>query len=160
MTRQIRLWGKAALGALGMLLVAGVAEPAGPFQFVPLTPCRIVDTRNPPGPTGGPALAANTQRSFPIVAMCGVPGTAAAVAMNVTVAQPTDFGDLRIWPAGTSVPLASVINWVPSDLAVANGAIIPLGTDGSGNHVTVQCDMPPGSTGNVHLILDVTGYFQ
>ncbi len=69
MTRQIRLWGKAALGALGMLLVAGVAEPAGPFQFVPLTPCRIVDTRNPPGPTGGPALAANTQRSFPIVAI-------------------------------------------------------------------------------------------
>lgn len=41
-----------------------------------------------------------------------------------------------------------------------NGALIPLGTDMSGNDVTVQVDMPPGSTGQVHLVLDVTGYFQ
>jgi len=27
-----------------------------------------------------------------------------------------------------------------------------------GNHVTVHVDMPPASTGQVHLILDVTGY--
>jgi hypothetical protein len=41
---------------------------------------------------------------------------------------------------------------------VANGAIIPV-TAGASN-ITVKCDMPVGSTGTVHLIVDVTGYFK
>jgi hypothetical protein len=85
--------------------------------------------------------------------------TAQAVVFNVTITVPTDFGDLRIYPAGTSAPLASVINWETSDFAVANGAIVPV-TTGAGNNVTVMVDMPLGSTGKVDLILDVTGYFQ
>jgi hypothetical protein len=118
-----------------------------------------VDTRNPNGPTGGPSLAENASRPFPILGACGVPLTAQAVVFNVTVVTPTDFGDLRIYPAGTSAPLASVINWVTSDFAVANGAIVPV-TSGAGNNVAVMVDMPVGSTGKVHLVLDVTGYFQ
>jgi streptogramin lyase len=31
-----------------------------------LTPCRVMDTRNPAGPLGGPALAANTTRLFTV----------------------------------------------------------------------------------------------
>ena len=58
------------------------------------------------------------------------------------------------------MPLASVINWTTADYAVANGAIIPLGLDGTGNHATVMVDMVPGSKGTVHLILDVTGYLE
>ena len=143
--------------ALAPAEVAGQA--AGPYNFFALAPCRVVDTRGPVGPTGGPKLQANTSRNFPIVGLCGVPTTAAAVAMNVTIAAPTDFGDLRLSPAGQPIPLASVINWSTTDSAVANGAIIPMGTDGLGNHVTVHCDMPVGSTGQVHLIIDVTGYF-
>ena len=30
----------------------------------------------------------------------------------------------------------------------------------AGNHVTLHVDMPPASTGQVHLILDVTGYVR
>lgn len=135
------------------------AEADGPFDFFTLTPCRVVDTRSPIGPQGGPKLNANTTRNFPIVPLCGVPSNAAAIAMNVTVVSPTDLGDLRIWPAGQPIPLASVINWVSSDFAVANGAIIALGNDGLGNHLSVHCDMPPASTGQVHLVIDVTGYF-
>jgi hypothetical protein len=147
-----------ALGTIG--LTVAPAEAAGPFSLFSVSPCRIVDTRNPPGPTGGPALAANTARNFPITGFCGVPSSATAVVMNITVTQPTDFGDLRISPAGAPVPLASAINWVASDFAVANGAIVPMGSDGSGNNVTVTCDMHIGSTGHVHFIVDVTGYFQ
>jgi hypothetical protein len=148
----------AALVAVGALAADAVA--GGPFALFPLTPCRVVDTRNPPGPSGGPTLHANTQRSFPIQGACGVPATAQAVVFNVTVVAPTDLGDLRIFPAGTPVPFASVINWVTTDFAVANGALIPLGSDGLGNHVTVLVDMIPGSPGQVDLVLDVTGYFQ
>jgi hypothetical protein len=57
------------------------------------------------------------------------------------------------------VPLASVINFSTVDFALANGAIIPLANIG-GLDISVQTDMPPASTGNVHLVIDVTGYFQ
>jgi hypothetical protein len=158
MSRNFVRAGRVALVATALTLVPR-AEAAGPYSFFSLSPCRVVDTRNPNGPTGGPSLAENASRPFPILGACGVPLTAQAVVFNVTVVTPTDFGDLRIYPAGTSAPLASVINWVTSDFAVANGAIVPV-TSGAGNNVTVMVDMPVGSTGKVHLVLDVTGYFQ
>ena len=143
------------------LFLCEAAQAGGPYSFFPLTPCRVVDTRNPGGPQGGPALAANTIRSFTIINIngCGVPSTAKAAAMNITAIQASDNGDLRIFPYLTSVPLASVINFSTADFALANGAIIPLGNIG-GIDISVQTDMPPSSTGHVHFVVDVTGYFQ
>jgi hypothetical protein len=43
--------------------------------------------------------------------------------------------------------------------ALANGAVIPIANIG-GLDISVQTDMAPGSTGTVHLVVDVTGYFQ
>jgi hypothetical protein len=150
------------LGGLGVLLShAARAAVAGPFSFFPLTPCRVVDTRGPVGPQGGPSLSANTVRHFAIINVngCGVPATARAAAINLTIVQPTDSGDLRIFPYQSAVPLASVINFSTVDFALANGAIVPLANIG-GLDVSVQTDMPVGSSGNVHLVIDVTGYFQ
>ena len=52
-----------------ILDVNGYFSPAGStpagLAFVPVTPCRVEDTRNPTGTFGGPALAANSSRSFP-----------------------------------------------------------------------------------------------
>ena len=150
------------LGGLGLLLShAARAAVAGPYSFFPLTPCRVVDTRGPVGPQGGPALSANTVRNFSIINVngCGVPATAKAAAINITAIQATDNGDLRIFPYQSAVPLASVINFSTIDFALANGAIVPLANIG-GLDISVQTDMPPGSSGNVHLVIDVTGYFQ
>ena len=52
-----------------------------------------------------------------------------------------------------------MINFSTADFALANGAIIPLANIG-GLDISVQTDMPPGSVGTVHLVIDVTGYFQ
>jgi hypothetical protein len=154
---------KTSLAILAGVLALAAAVPAqaqgvGPYSFFSLAPCRVIDTRGTPGPTGGPALAANAVRSFPVLGACGLPATAKAVTFNITVVSPTDFGDLRVYPFGVTEPLASVINWVTSDFAVANGAIVPV-TAGASN-ITVKCDMPPASTGTVHLVVDVTGYFE
>jgi hypothetical protein len=160
MSRNFVRAGRVALVATALTLVPR-AEAAGPYSFFSLSPCRVVDTRNAVGPQGGPSLTANSNRSFPIEGTCGVPPTAQAVVFNITMVSPTDFGDLRIYPAGTTAPLASVINWVTTDSAVANGAIVPVALGGpTVNNVTVRVDMPVGSTGTVHLVLDVTGYFQ
>ena len=154
------LFGRSALfAAAAAIWMSSSVQAAGPYQFFPVTPCRVVDTRGPVGLTGGPALFANTTRSFPVVNSCGVPNTAKAAALNVTVVGPTDYGDLRVFPSSTPVPLASVINFTTADFAVANGAIIPLSNIG-GFDITVQTDMSAGSNGTAHLVLDVTGYFQ
>jgi hypothetical protein len=116
-------------------------------------PCRVADTRDPAGPSGGPALTANTVRTFPVANICGIPPSAKAVAINLAVFLPSDNGDLRIYPAGGPAPLASAINFRPG-IVRANNAIVPLG---AGGQISVQCDMASGST---NFFFDVFGYFQ
>jgi hypothetical protein len=113
----------------------------------------VADTRNPNSDSGGPALAANTVRTFPVGNICGIPSSAKAVAVNLAVFLPTDGGDLRVYPAGGAAPLASAINFRPG-LVRANNTTIPLG---AGGQISVQCDMLSGST---HFFFDVYGYFQ
>jgi hypothetical protein len=137
----------------GLTVVNGAINVALPNSLSTVAPCRVIDTRNPDGPQGGPALAANTVRSFPIANSCGIPPSAAAVAVNIAVVVPSNAGDLRVYPAGGPPPLASAINFRPG-IVRANNAIVPLGT---GGQISVQCDMPSGST---DFILDVYGYFQ
>jgi len=151
--------GQAFALAAALAATTSRTEAGGPYNFFSLSPCRVVDTRQAAAATGAPSLAANATRSFPILGACGVPTGAQAVVFNVTVVAPTDVGDLRIFPAGTTMPLASVINWTTADFAVANGAIIPVQSS-AGSDVTVRVDMPSGSKGKVDLVLDVTGYFE
>lgn len=124
--------------------------------FYTLTPCRVADTRNPVGPSGGPPLAANQSRNFPAAGECGIPADAKAVAIILTVVRPTDPGNLRLYAAGSTAPLASTINFTVNAVR-ANNAVIPLGTDGA---IAVQTDMPAGSTGTSHFLFDVFGYFK
>ncbi|MDQ5873214.1 MAG: hypothetical protein M3547_13525, partial [Acidobacteriota bacterium] len=72
-------------GTVAAIVLMGVggsaplaAQSAG---FYTLPPCRVVDTRDPAGPWGGPALSANTSRSFTMIGRCGIPTTADAVSV-------------------------------------------------------------------------------
>jgi hypothetical protein len=121
-----------------------------PMRFHTVTPCRLADTR-----AAGLPLAANSFRSFTVTGACGVPADAGAVALNAVAVRPTDLGDLRLYPSSQFPPLASSLNFVAGRTR-ANNALV---TTGSGGLVTVQCDMPVGSTGTTHLVLDVYGYF-
>ena len=116
-------------------------------------PCRVIDTRGPAGPTGGPALAAGSNRTFPVAGSCTIPPTARAVAVNVAVTEPTNFGFLTLFPGGGALPVASTINFAPGQTR-ANNATVMLG--GSGE-IVVRTGM---SSGQVHFILDVTGYYE
>jgi hypothetical protein len=124
--------------------------------FHAVTPCRLVDTRQPPGASGGPALGANTSRSFPVAGRCGIPPTARAVAVNVVAVNPGAVGNLRLHPAGSATPNASVLNFLAGRTRAGNA----IATVGTGGQIAVRCDMPPGSTAASHLVLDVYGYFE
>lgn len=127
-------------------------ETAAPLRFHTLEPCRVLDTRLLDGPLGGPALAPQSQRTFGILSVCGVPATARAIAANVTVAGASVPGNLRVFPGGGEVPLTSVINFAAGAVR-ANNAVISLGP---GATFGVQND----AGGAVHLLVDVVGYFR
>jgi hypothetical protein len=122
-------------------------------SFYTVTPCRIADTRNPVGPLGGPALPAGTTRAFQLTGSCGIPESATAVAANLTVTGPSLGGALRAFPTGGPTPDTTTLSF-SANRARANNAILGLG---AGGQVSIQCDMPDGST---DLIIDVVGYFQ
>ena len=132
--------------------VASLVNP-GSHRFFALTPCRLVDTRGPVGPRGGPALNANQSRNLLLAGTCGVPSTARAVALNVTAVGATSVGNLRLYPGGFPLPLASVINYQPGRTR-ANNTVALLG---AGGDLNVRCDQ---ASGTVHLILDVFGYYE
>jgi hypothetical protein len=125
-------------------------------RYFTVSPCRLADTRNATGAAGGPALGANTSRTFPASGACAVPATAKALAVNLTVTGATAGGNLRLYPAGAPLPLASAINFGAGQTR-ANNAVVRLGTAGG---IGVRCDMPAGSGQETHFILDVTGYFE
>ena len=127
-------------------------SPPSPLSFHTVTPCRLADTRNASGPLGGPALQPGAIRPFTLTGLCGVPPTAKALSLNVTVTQPSAAGFLTLYPGGQLTPPTSSINFSQGQTR-ANNAVLPL-EDGTG---ILQIYSAGGS---VHVILDVNGYFQ
>lgn len=130
----------------------GIVDPPGaPFHTV--APCRVADTRDAFGPFGAPALAAGFERVFTIGGRCGIPFTASAVSLNITIVGPSALGHLSLYPGGTPPPLVSTINFRPGQTR-ANNIIVPLGNGGT---LSVSNGQPAGQT---EFIIDVNGYFE
>jgi hypothetical protein len=122
-------------------------------SFVPLTPCRIGDTRAGSGFTGAfgpPSLVGGATREFPIPASaCDVPATAEAYSLNITVVPQGGLGYLTVWPAGSAVPVVATLNSL-SGAIVANAAIVPAGIEGS---------ISLFASNNTDVVIDINGYF-
>jgi hypothetical protein len=121
-----------------------------PMGFYTVTPCRVVDTRRP---APGSPLVGGVTRTFPFAGVCGIPSTARAVSVNVTVTGTSAEGNVRLFPGGTPPPSTSTVN-VKAAQTRANNGMVTLGTAGD---VGVML-APAGATG--HVIIDVNGYLQ
>ncbi len=148
-----RDWLLGALFVVTLGVPAIAAPPPQTFGFYTVAPCRVADTRNAIGPYGGPAIAGNANRTFQVSGQCGIPSTAEAVVLNVTATGATANGDLRLYAAGYAMPGASAINYMGGKTRANNGSYALSSTGG----LTVHCDQASGS---VHVILDVSGYFE
>jgi hypothetical protein len=147
--------------ALGCVSAPGTATvtvaPAGSaVSFYTLPPCRVLDTRNPTGPLAGPSLQPGATRTFDVAASaCGIPATAKAISVNLTVTGPVGPGHLTLYPGdAVQAPLASTINFSANQTR-ANNAVLPLASDGSGT-----INVLAGTGGTVDFILDVNGYLE
>jgi hypothetical protein len=132
----------------------GVSQPAAGLQFFPMTPCRVVDTRDSTKPSGfgPPSISGETSRSFAISspsAPCGIPASAQAYSLNVTVVPHGTLGYITVWPTGQSQPVVSTLNSIDGEVK-ANAAIVPAGTGGA---ISVF------ATNDTDVVLDINGYF-
>jgi hypothetical protein len=127
---------------------------SGALSFYSVTPCRLVDTRNPSGPLGGPSLGAGSLRIFTAIGSCGIPAGAKSLSVNVTVSTPAATGFLSLYP-GNAIPMGTSSLSFSAGQTRANNAIIKLSTDGLGTLAVQNV-----SSGNVDVIVDVNGYFM
>ncbi|HZF10846.1 MAG TPA: PQQ-dependent sugar dehydrogenase [Thermoanaerobaculia bacterium] len=118
-----------------------------PLSFFTVPPCRAIDTRS------GAPLTPGAPRTLPLAGSCGIPAGAEALAINLTVTGPTAAGFLSVYPSGQTPPPTSTLNFNAGQVR-ANNAILPL----AGGGLDVMAGLPPG--GQVHLVVDVVGYFQ
>jgi hypothetical protein len=116
--------------------------------LVPVTPGRLMDTREG---LGGVVLGPGETRELQVAGREGVPATGAlAVALNVTVVEPTGAGFLTVWPSSTR-PTASSLNFV-AGRTVANAVLVGIGADGKVRLFN--------SSGTTHVVVDVAGWFD
>lgn len=123
-----------------------VSAQSSPLQFVAVAPCRVADTRN----TGTP-IQGGTSQNFAVQGTCGIPVSAAAYSLNVTVVPHGTLNYLTVWPAGQTQPVVSTLNSIDGRVK-ANAAIVGAGSSGGGA-VSVY------ATDTTDAILDIDGYF-
>lgn len=131
--------------------------------FVPVAPCRIIDTR-----VAGGAIAANTTRNFDVTATstyagqggaandCGGVGSSgsfAAAAVVFTVVSPASNGYLTAYAFGAAQPAAATMVYKKGDV-LSNFSIVKLDQGAAAAEVAVY------SFGQTHLVADVVGYFR
>lgn len=96
--------------------------------FRAVTPARLLDTREG---VGGPRqpFAANTTRRLKVAGVGGVPANATSVVVNVTASNVAGSGFTTAFPAGTTLPTASNLNYRAGDVR-ANLAVVRVGANG------------------------------
>jgi hypothetical protein len=127
-------------------------ETSEPGTFAPVTPTRLLDTRNGTGAAKATVAAGDTV-ALAVGGRAGVPASGvSAVALNVTVTGPTGAGLITAYADGKALPKASNVNYVKGQ-TVANLVIVPVGANG-------KVDLHVTGTGTVQLVADVLGYYR
>lgn len=147
----VMLPAQADAAPVAKVAAADVIDPATPEgTFFPLTPARILDTREGNGAPTGP-LGGGKTLQLQVGGRGGVPSTnVSAVVLNLTATGPTSAGFLTVYPTGVARPTVSNLNFT-AGWTGANAVTVPLGTGGK-----VDIFNPAG---NIHVIADVVGYY-
>lgn len=128
------------------------------LEYVPVTPCRVVDSRFAAAGKLSPGAIRSWQvtgtTGFPIQGGksggCGIPAAATSAVVSLSATSSTGNGYLRAWRFGSSEPTATALNY--SDLGgggITTGATVPIN-----GYVNVH-----NYGASTHVIIDVTGYY-
>ncbi|MFD4244720.1 N-acetylmuramoyl-L-alanine amidase [Streptomyces sp. NPDC058525] len=143
---EVRVKATAANGKVSTSLAVNVDADVKGAKFVPLSPKRLMDTREGLGVRKGPVGSGGVV-TLPVAAATG--GTPTAVVLNVTATNPTEPSFVSVYPGGTTRSSASNLNFTPGK-TIPNLVVVPV-VNGTVSFYNNQ--------GNVDLIADITGYF-
>ncbi|KAB8174837.1 hypothetical protein FKV24_013675 [Lysobacter maris] len=146
----------------GTLSAQNPASVGAELVYVPVTPCRIFDTR-----VTGEILTSGSTRDFDVTGVSsyglqggdagdcngvGAVGAFAAAAISLSVATPARRGFITAYPFGTTRPQAAtmVYNRGVRDTTLS---IVALDQDAS------AADMSIYSASDTHVVGDIVGYF-
>jgi hypothetical protein len=115
----------------------------GGLSLYGVTPCRVEDTRLPSGSPPITSLVVAVSASA-----CGIPSTAQAYVLSVTIVPPGPLGYMTLWPQGQTMPVVSTLNALDGAVT-SNLAIVPT-LNGS---ISVYPSNP------THVVMDISGYF-
>ncbi|MCB0996818.1 MAG: hypothetical protein KDB21_17110 [Acidimicrobiales bacterium] len=119
------------------------------YDYQPLQPARILDTRNGAGAGRTTPLNAGETWMLKVGGTGGAPSNAAAAVMNVTATQPTGSGYVTLWPCDQPRPTAANLNFTAGQ-TFPNLVMADLDNTGT---VCIYAHT------QVHLIIDLNGYF-
>jgi len=127
-------------------------QPAAPTgRYTPLSPARILDTRHGTGGVSG-AVPSGGTIDVQVAGRGGIPTSGvAAVAMTVSVTQPSTGGYLTMYPSGTTRPLAANLNFALGE-TVSNLVVVKVGSNGKVGLYN--------SNGSTQVIIDVAGWYS
>ena len=128
--------------------LAGYYAPGAGAGLLPVTPSRILDTRDGTG-TNNVVKPVGPQETITLT-VPGAPANASAVTFNATATNPTSGGWLSVFPNVLATPPTSNLNFVTGQ-AVANLVTAPLGAQGTVRFYN--------ASGSVDVIADLAGYF-
>lgn len=144
-----------ALGA-GTIAIVDAATSGSRSVFVPISPCRLLDTRPGTDNVGPRSTPIGDGETYVVTVRgengnCTIPSDATAIVMNTTAITPSTASFITLFPADVTRPLAANLN------TVAGGAPTP-------NLVTVQLSSVGevaifNLKGSVHIAGDITGYY-
>src|SRR3954467_4573957 len=114
----------AAVPAFGLIEVVGASGGGTASSFVPIVPCRLVDTRQASavGPRSNP-LGAGDTALFAVWGTnggCTIPTSATGVASNMTAVGATAPSYLALYPADVAQPATSNLNPSPGQPPTPN----------------------------------------
>ena len=139
------------VGLVGAAFPKALPVPTVAGAFAPLSPTRIVDTRNGTG-AAGPVARGRTV-DVQVTGRGGVPTSGAgAVVLNITATSPTAGGYLSTFPTGAARAQVSSLNFIARQ-TVANLVTVQLGAGG-------KVSLFNGSSGTVQILADVAGYYR
>lgn len=125
--------------------VGAALGPAAAALFQPVTPVRLVDTRNGTGTAREPLGAGCT-----LVVDPGAPAEATSVVLNVTAVRPAASAPVTVYACGTPRPTISNLQAVAGRV-VASTAVVRVGADGT---VCIH------SSQSMELVVDLFGHYS
>ncbi len=151
--------GAAVTMASAMLVLhtsnAGAAPGDVDATFVPMAPCRLIDTRPAPDRVGsGGTLGADDTRTVIAHGSNGdcvsIPTEAIGLSMNITAVGASAPTFITVWPGGER-PEVSSLNPVPAQPPTPNAVTTNLSQAGTFDMYNLA--------GTVDVIVDVNGYY-